>query len=676
MSKIQTFPFEKDQFDQLKNYHFGLNWPVVYILQGGGEIYIGETTNLYSRAKQHWENSNRAALKQMHILTDEQFNRSAANDIEALLIQYVAADNRLKLQNLNGGHIYHNYYQREMYKAKLDTIWPELKALKIIEQEQEALNNSDFFKYSPYKALTEEQALITKKLLRNISVEQSATYIVNGGPGTGKSIVALNLLKRLREDEKTAHLKVALVVPMEGLRKTYQKIVKRIPKLGPQSVIGPNEVAKQSYDILIVDEAHRLRRRVNLGRAFGAYDKTTAQLGLEKGATQLDWILQQSKQQVLFYDHRQTILPGDIRSDLIDKLPAKHYELTSQMRVEGGEDYLGFVDDLLALDKLRQFNRDKYEFTVFENISDLIKSIKEKETKYSLARLVAGFAWPWCTKGGKEGHDIEIDGVELRWNSDEEDAKKNGWIYSKNAINEVGCIHTLQGYDLNYAGIIIGPEFRYDKSKKVLFVDKEKYMDTNGKKSVSHPDELKQYVVNIYRTLLTRGIKGTYVYIADKDLREKWQELLAVSPVLLQPNAIAIPSPYAREFIRVPFVGNVPCGDPTNPLLGEENIENYIEVDKSKIKPGFNYFILRAQGDSMNLADINDGDLVLCRQQLKAETGDRVVVLLGDNVTIKEYGPREGGIRLLLPRSTNKSHLPVTPEEGDSIQGIVQEILK
>jgi repressor LexA len=112
-------------------------------------------------------------------------------------------------------------------------------------------------------------------------------------------------------------------------------------------------------------------------------------------------------------------------------------------------------------------------------------------------------------------------------------------------------------------------------------------------------------------------------------------------------------------------------------MFGEENIEGYMLVEKSKIKPGFKYFILRVEGDSMNLAGINDGALVLCRQQLKADTGDRVVALLGgENVTIKEYGPREDGIRLLVPRSTNKSHMPITPEEGDSVQGVVQEVLE
>lgn len=669
MAKVDTFPFQKEKFEHLKKYHYGLNWPVVYILQGGSEIYIGETTNLYNRSKQHSENQDRLRLEHLHVLTDEQFNRSAANDIESLLIQYVAADNRYKLQNRNGGHIYHNYYQREMYKAKLETLWPDLQALKIVEQEQDVLANSDFFKYSPYKALTEEQATVIKKLLRNISATKGI-HIVNGGPGTGKSIVALNLLKRLREDEKTAHLKVALVVPMEGLRKTYQKVVKRIPKLGPQSVIGPNEAAKQHYDVLIVDEAHRLRRRVNLGLAFGAYDKTTVALGLPKEATQLDWIRASSTQQVLFYDRRQSIVPGDIRPEEIERLQAKHYELVSQMRVEGGEDYLKYVDELLALKPVGEWNFPNYELKFFGHVGEMFDEIRKKNTKYSLARMVAGYAWPWSTKKGKADHDMEIDGVKLTWNSTNID-----WIYSPNSINEVGCIHTVQGYDLNYAGIIIGPELSYDEESNSLVVNENKYEDANGKRSISHPDELKYYVINIYKTLLTRGIKGTYVYVVDEKLRNKLRELTEDPPKKEQITYTKpILSPITLDMIRVPLVGSAPCG---NPLVGEQNIEEYILVEKAKIKSGFKYFILRAEGDSMNLKGINDGDLVLCRLQEKADTGDRVVALLdGGNVTIKEYGPRKDGIRQLIPKSTNKRHTPITPEEGSIVQGVVQEVLK
>ncbi|HEY4501529.1 MAG TPA: S24 family peptidase [Candidatus Paceibacterota bacterium] len=146
------------------------------------------------------------------------------------------------------------------------------------------------------------------------------------------------------------------------------------------------------------------------------------------------------------------------------------------------------------------------------------------------------------------------------------------------------------------------------------------------------------------------------------------QELLAIAPY---PRSIK--SPITLDTIQVPLLGSAPCGDP---FYGEENIKEYIAVDKVKIRPGFKYFILRAEGDSMDLAGIQDGDLVLCRQQLKADTGDRVVSLLGDNVTIKIYGERVEGVRKLLPKSSNKKHTPITPDEGDIVQGIVQEVIE
>ena len=118
MTQVQTFPFEKDKFDQLKSFHFGLNWPVVYIQEDLKEMYIGQTTNVYNRSKQHYENPDRARLKRIHILTDEEFNMSSAYDFESLLIQYVSADGLFKLQNGNGGLINHNYYEKEKYLAK------------------------------------------------------------------------------------------------------------------------------------------------------------------------------------------------------------------------------------------------------------------------------------------------------------------------------------------------------------------------------------------------------------------------------------------------------------------------------------------------------------------------------------------------------------------------------
>lgn len=670
MAEIRTFPFEKDKFDQLRDYHYGLNWPVVYIQENGTEMYIGQTTNVYSRSKQHYDNPDRARLKKIHIVTDEEFNLSTTHDFESLLIQFVAADGVFRLQNGNGGLINHNYYEREKYTAKLETLWPLLRAKDLVKQELVDIRNSEFFKYSPYKALTEDQLDVANDLYKGIKkAKKGDAFIVRGAPGTGKSILALYLLKFLKEQDDTKHLKVALVVPMVGLRSTLKRVLRRVPGLGAQMVIGPNDVAKKKYDLLIVDEAHRLRRRVNLAN-YESYDETNKKLNLPKDATHLDWIRHCSDQQIFFYDHNQNIVPGDVRAEDFKKIKVKHFELISQMRVEGGEDYLKYVDDLLSLKVSGNFASEKYDFVLFESLGEMIRLIKAKDNEHSLARLLAGYAWAWETKGGKEGFDIEIEGHKLIWNSTNID-----WVNSKNAINEVGCIHTIQGYDLNYAGVIIGPELSYDEETEQLVIDQNKYKDFNGKRSITHPDELRQYILNIYRTLLTRGIKGTYVYVVDEKLRRRLMgyrptSLPVVKPKITRPVKLLL----SPVMVRIPILGTAPCG---NPFHGEENREGEVRVKKSKLKAGFKYFALYAQGDSMNLAGINDGDLLLCRQQQKAEIGDRVVALLGgENVTIKVYGPRENGLRLLLPKSTNASHKPIAPEEGDEVQGVVQEVLE
>ena len=665
MIEIKTFPFDRDEFDQLKDFHFSHNWPLVYIQENGKEMYIGQTTNVYSRSKQHYENIDRRRLKQIHLLTDEEFNMSAAFDFESLLIQYVSADGVFKLQNGNGGLINHNYFDKEKYLGKLETLWPKLQEKGLVVKNLEVIRNSEFFKYSPYTALTEEQLVVASQLEESISNGTDGVYIVNGGPGTGKSILALHLLKLLKENKKTAHLSTALVVPMTSLRDTLRRVLKRVPAMGADMVIGPSDVVKKKYDLLLIDESHRLSRRVNVTN-FKSFDDINKKLGLPKDGTQLDWIMLSSKQQIFFYDEKQSVIPKDVRPEDFKKLNAKQYQLTSQMRVEGGDDYLEFIDGLLDFKRVA-LKTNKYDFKIYDDIHEMVRDIKKKDSEYTLARLIAGYAWPWKTKGGKPGHDIEIDGLKLVWNG-----TNINWVNSPNALNEVGCIHTIQGYDLNYAGVIIGPELTYDEANDRLVVDPDKYEDTNGGRSIKHPDELRQYVINIYKTLLTRGIKGTYIYIVDEKLKNKVNTLLRNGPKTEPKFYALVKSPISVDMVRVPLLGLAPCG---NPFFGEENREGEILVEKTKIKSGFKYFILRAEGDSMNLSGIQDGDLVLCRQQLKADTGDRVVSLLGDNVTIKVYGERVNGVRKLLPKSNNPKHKPITPGEGDSVQGIVQEVL-
>jgi len=675
MAQIETFEFGPQGFEEIREYHYGRDWPVVYLLETTGEAYVGETTNFYNRGKQHYENGERRRLRRAHVITDEMYNKSATLDIESFLIEHLAAEGSLLLQNKNDGLRNHNYYQRTEYQAKCETIWKELIAKGLVKKEVYEIENSDLFKYSPYKALTEEQYLFVKQLVRDIENERATTYVVEGAPGTGKTILATYLMKYLKDHERTKHLKIALIAPMSSLRGTIQQVFRATPGLKANMVVGPNAVAKEAYDLVIVDEAHRLKKRKNLGAAFKAFDEVNKKLGLPKEATQLDWILATTKRQVLFYDQGQSVLPADIEDIDLRSRSAHFYKLTKQMRIQAGEEYVHFIDALLNQRKIVKPRFKDYELRVFDDVAEMHQAIQDKDKEYGLSRMVAGFAWPWVTNPAngtpKQDFDIEIDGHKFRWNS-----KTKDWVNSPNAINEVGCIHTVQGYGMNYVGVIVGPELFYDEKKERIAADRSKYCDRNGHAGVTDPKELDRYIINIYRTLLTRGIKGTYVFVVDKKLRQSFKEAISLSDTLLSDESNKegfILSPITVEMIRVPLVGSAPCG---NPLLGEENIEEYIPVPKIKLRPGVKYFIVRAEGDSMNLAGIQDGDLLLCRYGEKGETGDRVVALLGgENVTIKEYGPRKNGIRLLLPKSSNKSHSPITPGEGDTVQGIVQEVL-
>lgn len=521
MLEIQTFQFRKGDSEKIRNYKFGLNWPAVYLLENDKEIYIGETTSVLARSKAHLENPIRTRLNKMHVIADEEFNKSATLDMESWLIQYISAEGTLKLQNGNGGLRDHDYFDREKYRAKFELAWLELKKMSLVSQDLIQLRNTDLFKYSPYKALSEDQFIVVKDLFKKISLRQPRTYVVSGKPGTGKTVLASYLVKYLAEHKETKDLKIGFVVPMTSLRQTIRKVFSKISGLTSNQVIGPADVTKEQYDLLIVDEAHRLRKRVNIAN-YASFDAVNKKLNLGNAGTELDWILKSAKQHIFFYDSNQSVRPSDVEERRFLGLKADAYELTSQMRVEGGEEYIHFIDNLLSLRKAT-YRPTKYDFRIYDDVKQMVYDIKERDRECGLARVVAGYAWPWHTKRGTAKYDIEVNGLKLIWNSTNSD-----WVNSKNAVNEVGCIHTVQGYDLNYAGVILGPEIFYDSSDKKIRVNPRKYMDINGRRAAS-PAELERYVVNIYKTLLTRGIKGTYVYISDPELRKLFKKSIDFS---------------------------------------------------------------------------------------------------------------------------------------------------
>ncbi len=164
-------------------------------------------------------------------------------------------------------------------------------------------------------------------------------------------------------------------------------------------------------------------------------------------------------------------------------------------------------------EKNPEFEGD-YEILLFDDADEMINEIKKKDNSKNniVARNVAGISWP------NRKNKKEVLG-KYKWN----DMNSTDWVHSKNALNEIGCIHTVQGYDINYTGVIIGNELKYSKQKGI-YVDFDEYKDQKGKSGLENNEKdlirLKQYILNIYYVLLTRGIEGTYVYACDEGLRE------------------------------------------------------------------------------------------------------------------------------------------------------------
>ncbi|WKD86360.1 LexA repressor [Polaribacter huanghezhanensis] len=724
--KVNHYDFENNLFENFSSNHFAKDlWPLVYILSDGETktAYVGETTDAYSRMSTHLKHKTKSKLTSVHLITSEKFNKSATLDIESNLIKYISGDNVFKLLNGNLGLANHNYYQKkEVYWDIFNSVWNQLRKEGISKHSIEHIDNSDLFKYSPYKSLTKEQSQGLFQILQNLATGKHNNTIVEGGAGTGKTILAIFLFKMLSSEledfnfkefgsEEKVYIdlinqikkvlpkpKMALVVPMSSFRTTLKKIFKNIKGLSASMVIGPAQVSKEKYDLLIVDESHRLRRRVNLGAYFGAFDKACHALNLDKHkSSELDWVTMQSKYTVLFYDESQSIKPSDAKKEDFDLLKkskkASILKLKSQFRVKGGNAYVEYIDSLLHCRLTKEslkFNSKEYEFTLFDSLEKMIEQIKIREKESGLSRLIAGYSWEWKSNKNKDFFDIQIDNVQLKWNG-----TSNDWINSEGSINEVGCIHTTQGYDLNYSGIIFGNEISFNPKTREIIIKEESYFDKNGKQSIKDPKELKAFILNIYKTILLRGIKGTYVYVCDPLLREYFESFI---PKFLteQPKTIEL---FKTENI-LPFENAIPLYDlkvAAGCFGSNQQVEDMKWINiPNKVKPSKDLFACQVIGESMNKV-IPNGSYCLFRKYSGGSRNGQIVLVESTNIhdsdfgscyTIKEYESKkhqnEEGWKhqsiILKPLSTNKNYEKIVLEDEElltfKVIGIFECVLK
>ncbi len=663
----ERYDFNKQTLETIgKNPWVKNQWPLVYFIQNESRkvAYVGESTNFSSRIKDHLANPKKSIFNELSIIGSDKFNKSATLDIESKLIQYISSEGTYELQNGNYGLTNHNYYQQDLYKNLFIEIWKKLIEKEIVSKSLEEIENSELFKYSPYKSLNEDQYSSVLEIIEGLTTKFTNKIFIKGSAGTGKTILATYLIKLLCSDISDLHkgddfsenelheinliksfkdkypdAEIGLVVAMTSLRKTLQNVFSKIPGLKKSMIISPSDTFKKKYDLLIVDEAHRLRQYKNISW-MGVFRQNNRKLGLDDTGNELDWIIANSKNQIFFYDSAQSVKPSDIDPRHFDKLLSANktikIELKSQMRVRGGIDYITFVDELLNLKRKEKsfYAPDNYDLLIFDSLKDLYDQLTIKEETYGLCRLIAGYSWPWLSDPKRkqptlDAIDIEIDGLKLQWNKTDKD-----WIYSKNSFEEVGCIHTTQGYDLNYTGVIFGEEIKFNKTTNEIEIDVKKYFDKNGKRGIDDIEDLKSYIINIYKTIMYRGIRGTFIYACDDNLREYFKE--HISTYKPESKLRILPFNDVKPFINaVPLVDISAAAGNFSDLQIHSDFE-WVELPINVMaKEGC--FVCKVVGESMN-KKIPNGSLCLFKKDPGGSREGKIVLVEHYNIQDKDFG--------------------------------------
>ncbi|KQO14675.1 DUF2075 domain-containing protein [Paenibacillus sp. Leaf72] len=385
--------------------------------------------------------------------------------------------------------------------------------------------NSDFVLLDEQKVAYETIVTLAKKQ------DKKRTIVIKGGPGTGKSVISMNSLGGLLRNS----LNVKFVAPNSSFRNVMVEMLTKQSSrsktrtkslfLGSGSFVGADVDA---FDVLIVDEAHRLKGK-------GAY--------MYKGVNQIEDIIKSTKTSVFFIDDMQRIRPDDIGTvDEIKRISKElgaeyhEYSLHAQFRCAGAEGYLNWVDDVLDIRQTGNFNGwDKavFDFRIVDSPHRLYELIKDKQANGHKARLLAGYAWSWTgpklgnTNGQIEDVILEEHGFKMPWNGY---AIRESWAIHPDGIDQIGCVHTTQGLEFEYVGVIIGNDLRYDADTGTLFSDFKDYKDVTGKKGLKNdPARLNALIKNIYKILMSRGMKGCYIYCRDQALQAYIQTRLATT---------------------------------------------------------------------------------------------------------------------------------------------------
>jgi DUF2075 family protein len=380
--------------------------------------------------------------------------------------------------------------------------------------------------------LIDEQKLVYETALSLVKQAQTGgkkVLIVEGGPGTGKSVVAINLLVEITKRELLCQYISKNAAPRQVFQTKLSKTLNRTRFAALFQGSGRfTDSPANEFDALVVDEAHRLNEK------SGMYQNL--------GENQIKEIIHSARCSIFFLDEDQRVTMSDIGTkDEIKQWADYHgaktevLELPSQFRCNGSDGYLAFLDHSLQIRETTNTSLQgiDYDFRVVDSPVELDQLIREKNKLDNKSRLVAGYCWDWNSKNDPKAMDIVFPDFNYarQWNLSVDGSL---WIIKENSIDQIGCIHTCQGLELNYVGVIIGPDLIVRDGQVLVDPSKRSKMDRSirGYKSQMKTDPegtkrlVKMIIKNTYRTLMTRGMKGCYIYSPDAETRAYFKNRL------------------------------------------------------------------------------------------------------------------------------------------------------
>lgn len=520
---------------------------IIYIYKGKKDLYIGQTINFIRRHIEHRNNTEFDMRRYDRVIVLFGKGISGKLDyIEKSFISLFTADNekgmyenRRKIRNKTLGN---NSNYMEDYKVidaeVIARCWKDEldKNGFVNNKDVTKLKNSILFKYSPFSNLTNEQSSIINSI-----VEETGNYLIEGGSGTGKTVVMTNLIAKI--SEKFDNTKKIAVVVKSNWKDSGKKIfssygIKNIDIGTWVEIVGKGKT--KTYDYIIIDEAHRLAHRhgyqmANELKVFKEYQEDFS-LNLLKRIT---------NSLVLFYDRFQTIRPADIPQEFffsfIKRENFKTFYLKTQFRISFDrsnpkykpDDYIKGIQYVLQISNDKTFNKELFNdpceysyFGIVDSIEQLFKYIYKMDNilQDSQNRVLAGYAREWKSKNDVEAFDWVEGNNHWKWNSTSRD-----WMNTENSQQEIGSIHAVQGIDINCVGVILGKDIAY-RNGKIVGIE-QNYYDKFGKprKDKEEEKDLASLLKDIYYVLMTRGIDGIRLYIEDENLKQHFINTLGIT---------------------------------------------------------------------------------------------------------------------------------------------------